>query len=101
MNIIENGLIPIYQREDGENLIDARLLHNALGNKRKFTDWIKQRIEKYRFIENIDFFKHHNFVEVGNLKRSQIDYYLTIDMAKEPCMVENNEKGRCIRKVFY
>ena len=27
-------------------------MHNALGNKRKFTDWIKQRIEQYGFIEN-------------------------------------------------
>lgn len=100
MNIIENGLIPIYESKDGEKLIDARLLHNALGNKRDYSDWIKQRIKRYEFIANIDFFKHHNFVEVGNLKRPQVDYYLTIDMAKELCMVENNEKGRCIRKYF-
>lgn len=100
MNIIENGLIPIYESKDGEKLIDARLLHDALENKRDYSDWIKQRIKRYKFIENIDFFKHHNFVEVGNLKRPQIDYYLTIDMAKELCMVENNEKGRCIRKYF-
>ena len=37
---------------------------------------------------------------VGNLKRPQIDYYLTIDMAKELCMVENNENGRKIRRYF-
>lgn len=31
---------------------------------------------------------------VGNLKRPQIDYYMTIDMTKELCMVENNEKDK-------
>ena len=28
------------------------------------------------------------------------EYYLTIDMAKELCMVENNDIGRKIRKYF-
>ena len=37
---------------------------------------------------------------VGNLKRPQIDYYLTIDTAKELCMVENNDIGRNIRRYF-
>ena len=34
------------------------------------------------------------------LKQAQINYYLTIDMSKELCMVENNETGRKIRKYF-
>ena len=75
-------------------------MHESLGNKRRFADWIKQRIEKYNFIENEEFIKHHNFVMVGNLKRPQIDYYLTINMAKELCMVENNDIGRQIRRYF-
>ncbi len=97
---IEEGLIPIYENETKERLINARELHDELGNKRKFSDWIKQRIQQYEFIENQEFVKHHNFVKVGNLKRPQIDYYITIDMAKELCMVENNEKGKKIRKYF-
>ena len=78
--------------------MNARELHQGLGNKRRFADWIKQRSEQYDFIENEEFTKHHNFVMVGNLKRPQIDYLLKIDMAKELCMVENNETGRRIRK---
>lgn len=97
---IEEGIIPIYENESKERLINARELHYKLGNKRKFADWIKQRIEQYGFIENQEFVKHHNFVTVGNLKRPQIDYFLKIDMAKELCMVENNETGRKIRKYF-
>ena len=56
---VEGGIIPIYENTAKEKLINARELHNALGNKRKFTDWIKQRIEKYNFKENQDFFTFH------------------------------------------
>jgi phage anti-repressor protein len=98
--LIENELIPIYENEKRERSVDARELHEKLGNKRKFADWIKQRIDQYRFIENIDFFKRHNFVKIGNLTRPQIDYELTINTAKELAMVENNEIGRKIRRYF-
>ena len=97
---VEEGIIHIYENDTKEKLINARELHKKLNNKRQFADWIKQRINKYKFLENQDFFKLHNFVMLGNLKRPQIDYYLTIDMAKELCMVENNETGRKIRRYF-
>jgi len=98
--VIEGDIVPIYQNSEGEKLINARELHIALQNKRKFSDWIKQRIEKYEFVENNDFFKRHNFVTLENLKRPQTDYFLTVDMAKELCMIENNIVGRQIRKYF-
>jgi len=97
---VEKGVIPIYENETRERLINARELHKELKNKRKFSDWIKQRIEQYEFVENTDFFKRHNFVTVGNLSRPQIDYYITVDMGKELCMIENNEIGRNIRRYF-
>lgn len=100
MDIIENELIPIYEDENKERLVNARELHNALESKRKFANWIQDRIKKYEFIENIDFFKRNNFITVGNLKRPQIDYYLTIDTAKEIAMIENSEMGRKIRRYF-
>lgn len=97
---VEEGMIPIYENESKERLINARELHEKLGSKRRFANWINERIEKYRFVENSDFIKRNNFVTVGNLRRPQIDFYLTIDMAKELCMVENNETGRNIRRYF-
>ena len=99
---IEEGIITIYENESKERLINARELHYKLGNKRKFADWIKQRIEKYNFIENEDFITFHKFVkrDGNNLGNKLTEYYLILDMAKELCMVENNETGRKIRKYF-
>ena len=102
-NEIGNELVPVYEKVfNGRmtKLVDGRELHMTLDSKRKFADWIKQRIEHYDFVENEDFIKLHNFVTVGNLKRPQIDYFLTIDMAKQLCMVEDNEIGRRVRKYF-
>jgi len=103
LKVIEGEIVPIYENSKGERLINARELHNVLENKRKFADWIKQRIEHYKFAEYQDFIPFHNFVkgdENGFGNKSTKEYYLTIDMAKELCMVENNEIGRKIRKYF-
>lgn len=100
---VEEGIIPIYENYTKEKLINARELHKKLNNKRQFADWIKQRINKYGYIENEEYIRFHKIVktdEKGYENRTLIDYYLTIDMAKELCMVENNETGRKIRKYF-
>ena len=100
---VEDGIVSIYENEIKEKLINARELFYLLrgeNTKTKFADWIKQRIEQYEFIENKEFIKLRNYTNVGNLKRPQLDYYLKIDMAKELCMIENNDKGKKIRKYF-
>lgn len=60
---IEEGIIPVYENESKERLINARKLYKKLCSKRRFADWIKQRIEKYSFLENQDFICFHNFVK--------------------------------------
>ncbi|EPR4200957.1 antA/AntB antirepressor family protein [Campylobacter coli] len=62
----------------------------------KFADWIKNRINQYDFIENQDYI----IKEVFTGRRPRKEYYVTLDMAKELCMVENNEKGRQARCYF-
>lgn len=54
-----NELIPITEM-DGTQLINARDLHGFLQVGRDFSNWIKDRIEKYGFIEDEDFFKHED-----------------------------------------
>lgn len=95
------NIITITKSEIGTenvNSVNARDIHEFLEVKTRFNDWINRAIEKYDFKENIDYSKlsiPHN----GNPKPI-IDYIVTIDMAKELAMLENNSKGREIRKYF-
>lgn len=78
------------------NQILARDLHFFIDAKRQFANWINERIENYDFIENQDY-----IIELVYTKgRPRKEYYITLDMAKELCMVENNEKGRQARRYF-
>lgn len=92
-------IIKIEER-NGAQAVSARDLHDALGVKKDFSSWIKERIYKYGFVENQDFEVFTEFGENPNGGRPTIEYALSIDMAKELAMVENNGKGRVIRKYF-
>jgi phage anti-repressor protein len=70
----------------------------VLKSQQAFTDWIKNKIEKYGFIEGEDFYSILSKTPEGG--RPATEYLLTIDMGKELAMVENNEKGRQVRKYF-
>lgn len=89
-------LIKVNQTEQGMT-VDGRELHEFLGVQSKFADWIKNRIERFGFVEGEDFRAVSKILENGG---RLIDYELSIDMAKEICMVENNEKGRQARRYF-
>lgn len=103
-----NALIAIKQGRIGEatvQTVNARDLHAFLEVGKDFSTWIKGRIKQYGFVE------HHDFVTAQNLRspvlgstkaRAQIaiDYYLSLDMAKELAMVERNEKGKQARQYF-
>jgi len=90
---------------DGQeiNTVDARTLHGKLEVKRDFSSWIKARLKKYNFINGIDYLIDSpirgNQTGRGGNRRSK-DYILTTDVAKELCMVENNELGRKFRRYF-
>lgn len=93
----ENAIsLNIAKSEIGNEVVDsinARDLHIQLWVWKVFANWIKDRIEKYKFAEWEDFAK------IGKPQQNnKIDYILTLDTAKEIAMVENNEAGRKIRK---
>lgn len=97
---MENELIKI-KNDNGKQLVSGRELHEFLGVGRDFTTWIKGRISKYDFIENEDFTVVESFHQNGGKGgRPEKDYIITIDMAKELSMVENNDKGKQARKYF-
>jgi len=80
------------------NSVNAKDLHEFMGVKSKYSDWIKNRIKKYGFIENEDYIRVETKKEGNNAIIKE--YYITLDMAKELSMVENNPKGREARRYF-
>lgn len=97
--MIENELLPIYENEKKERLVNARELHSIMKVGKDFTTWIKDRIKKYYFIENEDYIL--TLTKIGERQNViKHEYYLTINMAKELAMVENNQTGRKIRRYF-
>ena len=83
--------------------VNARELHTFLESKRQYTDWIKDRIEQYGFIENQDFvIFSQNYEKLIQDKRGRPskEYHITLSMAKELAMVERNEKGKQARQYF-
>lgn len=116
---IENK-IPVIRTEEGNQAVNARDLHDWLNVGRDFTSWIKGRIGKYGFEESKDFQIirldmmgnvltdrlpriGENLAETGesdNQRVAKTEYIISLDMAKELSMVENNERGREARKYF-
>ena len=91
-----NELIKITHTE-GKQTVNARDLHAFLEVKTEFSHWIKRRIAEYGFTIGTD------YVVAKNGERviiDKIEYYLSIDMAKELSMVERNEKGQQARQYF-
>ena len=90
-----NELILITQNElNGfkQATINARELWFYIESKQNFSDWIKNRIEKYGFEEEKDF-----SINLGKTSeqggRPSKDYICTLGMGKELAMVEDNERG--------
>lgn len=82
------------------DVCDARELHVFLQNGKQFADWIKQRIDQYQFEPDRDFHCFSLRSEKPRGGRPSTEYHLTLDMAKELSMVENNENGRQARRYF-
>lgn len=104
-----NNLIPVFPLTDQEDtlLCNARDLHKALGVGRDFSTWVKDRIQAYGFELGPDYVttKDVRFTELGSEQpghggQNRVDYHLTLDMAKELAMLENNDLGRQVRRYF-
>lgn len=93
-----NELIPInYSGE--EPTVSARDLHVGLEIKSNFTTWFDRMCE-YGFTE-LDYKKCFPNLESGcNGGQNMIDYQISVDMAKQICMIQRSEKGRQYRQYF-
>lgn len=76
--------------------VSARELHEFLEVKTAYKDWFPRMCE-YGFTEGQDFC---SFLSESTGGRPAQDAALSIDMAKEICMLQRNEKGKIARQYF-
>ena len=98
-----NELIKITTNEVGEPTVLGRELHEFLGVTTRYNDWFPRMVE-YGFTEGKDFnlLKNEQVRFEGNreVTRELLDHLLTIDMAKEICMIQRTEVGKQARQYF-
>lgn len=91
-------LIQVQVKND-QQLVSARDLYKGLEIKKRFSAWWEQNSKEFE--ENSDFtcVPKGTVVQIGNGATKRInDYFLTIDMAKQLCLISRTEKGKQYRK---
>lgn len=81
--------------------VSARELHKEVGSTERFSTWFERQLQ-YGFVENEDYTTVKVLTEVQNnggiQERELIDHNLSVDMAKQICMVQKNERARAVRQ---
>ena len=72
------------------NAVNARELHAKLEVKTRFDMWVQRAIEKYGFELETDFCTNLSGSTGG---RPSTEYIVSLDMAKELCMLDDSAKG--------
>ncbi len=97
-----NDIIKVNYNTD-QPTVSARELHEFLEVKTAYKDWFPRMCE-YGFAKGRDFnpLKNEQVRFEGNreVKRTVDDAEITIDMAKELCMLQRNERGKQARQYF-
>lgn len=75
--------------------VSARELHKQVGSTERFSAWFERQLQ-YGFVENEDYTGCKKFNTLA--KQELQDYELSVDMAKEICMVQKNENARKVRQ---
>lgn len=74
--------------------ISARELHERLNINSNFTTWFR-RMTEYGFEEGFDFFPKKEESTGG---RPSTDFNISIDMAKQICMIQRTPEGKQVRQ---
>lgn len=80
--------------------VSGRELHAALEIGSNYTTWFSRMCD-YGFVEGIDYIScFPNLESESHGGQNKIDHQLTIDMAKQICMIQRTETGRKFRQYF-
>lgn len=97
--ILENVPAINIKEESGQQLVSARELHKKLNVTTRFSKWVDQNFRD--FVEDEDFMSVTGVTLMPNGGTKPIqDYDITIDMAKELCMMTHSQLGKVYRKYF-
>lgn len=95
-----NELIKVTVKND-QQLVSARDLHKGLELSNRFSKWVNQNFKEFEEGEDFTSVPGGTVVQSGNgTVRKYDDYALTIDMAKQLCMMSHTDLGRKYRKYF-
>lgn len=95
-----NELIKVTVKND-QQLVSARDLHKGLELSNRFSKWVNQNFKEFEEGEDFTSVPGGTVVQSGNgTVRKYDDYALTLDMAKQLCMMSHTELGRKYRKYF-
>ena len=75
--------------------VSARDLHELVGSTERFASWFERQLQ-YGFEENTDYTGCKTFNTLAHQELQ--DYSLSIDMAKQICMIQKNETAKKIRQ---
>lgn len=75
--------------------VSARELHEKLNIGTRFNDWFP-RMTEYGFLEGTDFYSKMSKTENGG--RPSTDYEISVDMAKQICMIQRTPEGKAVRQ---
>ena len=91
-------LIKVTVKND-QQLVSAREVLEKVGLKTRFSRWVDQNFGEFE--EGVDFTSVKTFTVVNNGARRELDdYALTLDMAKELCMMARTDAGKKLRRYF-
>lgn len=88
--------------ESEQPTVSARELHEGLEISTRFNDWFP-RMTAYGFEENLDFTLVTQKRVTNNPKNPVTicdDYQISVDMAKQICMIQRTDKGKQYRQYF-
>lgn len=98
-----NELVKINYSGGDRPTVSGRELHQALQINTPYLKWFP-RMSEYGFVEGIDFNLDKNVqvqIEGGrSVSRDFLDHQLTINMAKELCMIQRSDIGKQVRRYF-
>jgi len=93
-----NEIIKIDYSKD-KPAVSARDLHEFLEVKTAYKDWFPRMCE-YGFVESQDYCSFLSDRVDGLPGKPRQDAMVCVDMAKEICMLQRNEKGKMARQYF-